>query len=46
MGFQRSWVYEELIELVFEDGVLTEYNDYSDIAKKQRMVIVESLHLS
>lgn len=39
MGFQRSWAYEELIELVFEDGVLTEYYDYSDIAKKQREYI-------
>lgn len=39
MGFQNGWAYEELIELVFEEGLLTENNDYSDIAKQQREYI-------
>lgn len=36
MGFQRAWAYEKLIELVFEEGILLECNDYSYIAKAQR----------
>ncbi len=36
MGFQRAWAYKELIELVFEEGLLIECNDLSYIAKAQR----------
>lgn len=36
MGFQRSWSYKKLIELVFEEGILLECNDLSYIAKAQR----------
>lgn len=36
MGFQRAWAYEELKELVFEDGTLVEVNDQSHIAAEIR----------
>lgn len=39
MGFQRGWAYRELVEFVFEDGVLLECNDLSHIAKAQRDAI-------
>ena len=41
MGFQRSWAYKELIELVFEEGILLECNDLSHIAKAQREAIAQ-----
>ena len=41
MGFQRAWAYEKLIELVFEEGILLECNDYSHIAKQQREIMKE-----
>ena len=42
MGFQRGWAYKTLIELVFEEGRLTEYNDFSHIAKEQRKAMKEA----
>lgn len=39
MGFQRGWAYKELIELVFEEGILLGCNDLSHIAKAQREAI-------
>ena len=39
MGLQKPWAYQELLELVFEDGILLECNDYSYIAKKIRQLI-------
>lgn len=39
LGFQRYWAYKHLIELVFEDGILVETNDYSDVAKQQRELL-------
>lgn len=36
MGFQRSWAYKELIELIFEEGLLLDCNDLSHIAEAQR----------
>ncbi len=36
MGFQRGWAYQELIELCFEEGILVESYDLSDIAKEKR----------
>ena len=39
MGFQQGWAYENLIELSFEKGVLSECNDLSHIAKAQRKII-------
>ena len=39
MGFQRGWAYKELVEFIFEDGVLLECNDLSHIAKAQRDTI-------
>lgn len=36
MGYQHSWAYEKLIELVFEEGRLLECSDLSYIAEAQR----------
>lgn len=36
MGYQRAWAYEELKELVFENGALIEVIDHSHIAKEIR----------
>ena len=41
MGFQRGWAYKNLIELVFEEGILLECNDLSHIAKAQREAMVQ-----
>lgn len=41
MGFQRYWAYQELIEFVFEDGILLEANDFSSEAKKAREQLKE-----
>lgn len=34
--FQRYWAYKRLIEFLFEDGILVEINDYSELAKTKR----------
>lgn len=36
MGYQRAWAYKVLTEFVFEDGVLLEVNDQSQVAAKIR----------
>lgn len=36
MGYQRAWSYQTLVELVFENGILTEENDYSELAAEIR----------
>ena len=41
MGFQQSWAYKKLIELVFKEGILLECNDLSRIAKAQREAMKE-----
>lgn len=38
-GFQRGWAYKELIELIFEEGLLLDYHDLSHIAEAQREAI-------
>ena len=42
MGFQRSWAYRKLIELVFEEGILIETHDHSHIARALREAIQKS----
>lgn len=42
MGFQRYWAYKQLIEFVFEDGILVETNDYSELAKNKRKQLKEN----
>ena len=39
MGHQKSWAYQKLIELVFENGLLLKHNDLSHISKAQRETI-------
>ena len=39
MGFQRGWAYKELMEFVFEAGVLLECNDLSHVAELQREIM-------
>lgn len=36
MGYQRAWAYKTLIEFIFENGLLVETIDHSDIAAKIR----------
>lgn len=36
MGYQRAWAYKILTELIFENGVLVETNDLSQIAAELR----------
>lgn len=42
MGFQRGWAYKQLIELIFEGGLLLGCNDLSHIAQAQRDAIKQS----
>jgi hypothetical protein len=42
MGFQRPWAYDDLIELVFENGRLFQRTDLSEVAKKIRLSIEEN----
>lgn len=39
MGFQRAWAYRELIELVFEEGLLVEYTNLNHMAQAIRDTI-------
>lgn len=39
MGYQRAWAYENLRELIFENGKLMETFDHSEMAKKLRKEI-------
>ena len=39
MGYQRAWGYKVLKELVFEDGVLLEVNDQSQVAAEIREIM-------
>ena len=41
MGYQRAWSYKVLKEFSFEDGVLVDVVDHSDMAKKLRQQIKE-----
>ena len=36
MGYQRAWAYKVLTELIFENGVLVETNDQSQVAAELR----------
>lgn len=42
MGFQRGWAYKQLIELIFEGGLLLGCNDLSHIAQAQRDAMKQS----
>lgn len=39
MGFQRTWAYKALKELIFEEGILLDVIDHSDMAAKLRKEI-------
>lgn len=41
MGYQRAWAYKTLKELVFENGILIQEIDHSDMAKELRKQIKE-----
>ena len=41
MGYQRAWSYKILKEFVFEEGVLVDVIDHSDMAKELRKQIKE-----
>lgn len=36
MGYQRAWTYEKLVEFIFENGILLEIIDHSELAAKLR----------
>lgn len=36
MGFQSPWNYDEVIELVFSDGICIKVHDLSELAEKRR----------
>lgn len=42
MGFHPAWKYEEVRELIFVDGVLTQIRDRSDEMKKMRELFVDA----
>ena len=43
IGIQRSWAYRNLIELIFDNGILTDTIDHSDLAVKMREEINRNL---
>lgn len=42
MGYQRAWAYNKLIELTFEQGVLLDISDQSEMAEKLRQQITDN----
>lgn len=36
MGYQRAWAYQTLVEFIFEDGILLDTIDHSQMAEKLR----------
>jgi len=39
MGYQRAWGYRQLIEFVFEEGILLECNNHGNIARQIRNIM-------